>query len=199
MSENNSRRRLPAYLVLTVITLIAGLVLGGVYALTKEPIAARELEDAENARRQVLPAAESFVDMSESAPEGLSGLFMGLDGQGNTVGYAAQKTTRGYGGEIEITLGTDVYGRITGLNVGGKNFSETAGLGARSKDEAFTSQFTGKTAPLTVAKGNDERNEHTIDAITSATITGKSVTGAANEVMAALDGLLKPQAEGGAQ
>ena len=161
MSENNSRRRLPAYLVLTIITLIAGLVLGGVYALTKEPIAARELEDAEN--------------------------------------YAAQKTTRGYGGEIEVTLGTDVYGNITGLSVGGKNFSETAGLGARSKDEAFTSQFAGKTAPLTVVKGNDERNEHTIDAITSATITSKSVTGAANEIMATLDGLLQPQAEGGAQ
>ena len=199
MSENNSRRRLPAYLVLMIITLVAGLVLGGVYALTKQPIAARDLEDAENARRHVLPQAESFVDMGEDTPEELASLFRGLDKQGNTVGYAAQKTTRGYGGEIEVTLGTDVYGNITGLSVGGKNFSETAGLGARSKDKAFTSQFEGKTAPLTVVKGNDERDSHTIDAITSATVTSKAVTGAANEIMAALDGLLKPQAEGGAQ
>ncbi len=197
MSENNTRRRLPAYLVLMIITLIAGLVLGGVYALTRDPIAAREAEDAENARRKVLPIAVSFESME--APEGLSSLDAGLDAEGNTVGYAAQKTTRGYGGEIEVTLGTDVYGNITGLSVGGKNFSETAGLGARSKDKAFTSQFEGKTAPLTVVKGNDERDSHTIDAITSATVTSKAVTGAANEIMAALDGLLKPQAEGGAQ
>ena len=115
------------------------------------------------------------------------------------MGYAAQKTARGYGGEIEVTLGTDIYGNITGISVGGKNFSETAGLGARSKDEAFTSQFAGKTAPLSVAKGNDERNAHTIDAITSATITSKSVTGAANDIMAALDSVLISETEGGAQ
>ena len=197
MSENNTRRRLPAYLVLMIITLIAGLVLGGVYALTKDPIAAREAEDAENARKKVLPIAERFEPME--APEGLSSLYAGLDAEGNTVGYAAQKTARGYGGEIEVTLGTDIYGNITGLSVGGKNFSETAGLGARSKDEAFTSQFAGKTAPLSVAKGNDERNAHTIDAITSATITSKSVTGAANDIMAALDGVLISETEGGAQ
>ncbi|MBR5257604.1 MAG: FMN-binding protein [Clostridia bacterium] len=197
MSENNTRRRLPAYLVLMIITLIAGLVLGGVYALTKDPIAAREAEDAENARRKVLPIAVSFESME--APEGLSSLYAGLDAEGNTVGYAAQKTARGYGGEIEVTLGTDIYGNITGISVGGKNFSETAGLGARSKNEAFTSQFAGKTAPLSVAKGNDERNAHTIDAITSATITSKSVTGAANDIMEALDGVLIPVTEGGAQ
>ena len=197
MSENNTRRRLPAYLVLMIITLIAGLVLGGVYALTRDPIAAREAEDAENAHRKVLPIAVSFESME--APEGLSSLYAGLDAEGNTVGYAAQKTARGYGGEIEVTLGTDIYGNITGISVGGKNFSETAGLGARSKDEAFTSQFAGKTAPLSVAKGNDERNAHTIDAITSATITSKSVTGAANDIMAALDSVLISETEGGAQ
>ncbi|MBR6008716.1 MAG: hypothetical protein IK056_06480, partial [Clostridia bacterium] len=74
MSENNTRRRLPAYLVLMIITLIAGLVLGGVYALTKDPIAAREAEDAENARRKVLPIAVSFESLE--SPEGLSSLYV---------------------------------------------------------------------------------------------------------------------------
>ncbi|MBR4428925.1 MAG: FMN-binding protein, partial [Clostridia bacterium] len=66
-------------------------------------------------------------------------------------------------------------------------------------DLVVVGQFAGKTAPLSVAKGNDERNAHTIDAITSATITSKSVTGAANDIMAALDSVLIPETEGGAQ
>ncbi|MCR4621474.1 MAG: FMN-binding protein [Clostridiales bacterium] len=197
MSESNSRRKLPAYLVLTIITLVAGLILGGVYSLTKDPITAREKADADSARKKVLPAAQSFVDMSDAMPEGLKSLFAGLDEQGNTVGYAAQMLTKGYGGEIEVTLGADISGQITGLMVGGSNFSETAGLGARSKDEAFTSQFAGRTAPLRVVKGSEEKAADTIDAITSATITSKAVTKAANDIMDALDALLTPDTEGG--
>lgn len=72
-------------------------------------------------------------------------------------------TVKGYGGEIEIVVGVDNDGVITGINVGGANFSETAGLGAKTKEPAFTEQFKGLSAPLTL-KGN-------VDSVSGASVS----------------------------
>ncbi|MCI8743941.1 MAG: electron transporter RnfG, partial [Lachnospiraceae bacterium] len=48
-------------LVLCAITLVAGACLGGVYEITKAPIAAAELEAKSVAYRVVLPEAAEFV------------------------------------------------------------------------------------------------------------------------------------------
>ena len=55
-------------LTLTLITLIAGVLLGGVYELTKEPIAQRKIEANAKAYQMVLPEAVEF-----RADESLSG------------------------------------------------------------------------------------------------------------------------------
>lgn len=52
--------RVPCYLALAVITLIAGLVLGATYRLTKDPIAVQERRKAEMARAAVMPEADAF-------------------------------------------------------------------------------------------------------------------------------------------
>ena len=45
---------------LFVITIIAGCALGGIYMVTKEPIAAQELKAQQEAYRAVLPEADDF-------------------------------------------------------------------------------------------------------------------------------------------
>ena len=89
--------------------------------------------------------------------------------------------TKGFGGEVEVTVGVNAQGTVTGISVGGANFSETAGLGAKSKDAAFTDQFKNREVPLKVIKAGGEKAENTVDAITSATITSNAVTGAVNQ------------------
>ena len=201
--EKTHRKGLPCYVALLIITLAAGLVLGATYTLTKEPIEVRQAEDAEAARKSVLPEAESFEEVA--APEGLDWLYLGIAADGSEAGYAAQITTTGFGGEIEIIAGVNTEGTLTGISVGGSNFSETAGLGAKSKEPEFTSQFAGKTAPLTVVKAGEEKGESTIDAITSASITSKAVTNAVNNLCALINGeevdavTSATQAEGGAE
>ena len=94
---------------------------------------------------------------------------------GAVVGHTAQVTVKGYGGDVEIVVGVDADGVITGLNVGGANFSETAGLGAKAKEPAFTEQFKGLTSPL-VLKDN-------VDSITGASITSGAVVGGVNTAL----------------
>lgn len=163
---------------LLLIAAVAGLALGTTNAVTADPIAAQSALEADRARRAVLPGAASF---EEAAADGLDEAFLGLDAAGGIVGATGKVTVQGYGGEIEVTVGVDTAGTITGVSVGGVNFKETAGLGAKTKDAAFTSQFAGKAAPVALQKDGGE-----IDAVTAATISSTAVTNAVNQAAAAL-------------
>lgn len=166
---------------LLLIALIAGLALGVTNEITKGPIAQQAAASENAARMQVLPAADSFEETGD-------GVYRGTDAAGNLTGFVTTVTVTGYGGPIEVTVGVDKNGTITGINVGGSNFSETAGLGARVKEEAFYGQFAGKTAPVALTKDGGE-----IDAVTSATISSTAVKNAVN---AACD-ILVPLAQRG--
>ena len=192
--------RVPCYLALAVITLIAGLVLGATYRLTKDPIAAQERRKAEMARAAVMPEADAFRLLETAGDAQVDWVYEALR-DGACVGYVAQGTGRGFGGEIEVIIGLRTDGEITGVSVGGANFSETAGLGAKAKDAAFTDGFVGKRAPLTVVKAGETKSESTVDAITSATITSKAVNDTVTRVSEAVRALVEPSenADGDAQ
>ena len=179
------RRIIVLGLKLFVIAAVAGLALGLTNMVTSKAIAEQAVAAADAARRAVLPGAESFAELS--TPEGLKNAYAGYDAAGALVGKTATIVTKGYGGEIEITVGTDANDVVTGVSVGGSSFSETAGLGARAKEAWFGEQFIGKESPISLVKDGGE-----IDAITSATITSRAVTTAVNTAVLALGGLSAP-------
>ena len=133
----------------------------------------------------MLPTAETFTELT--APAGLQNAYAGYDATGKLTGKTGTIVTKGYGGEIEITVGIDLSGAVTGVSVGGSSFSETAGLGARAKEAWFGAQFVSQVSPISLTKDGG-----TIDAITSATITSRAVTGAVNNAVQALNGLNPP-------
>ena len=179
------RRILILGLKLFVLAAVAGLALGLTNMVTSSAIAKQAVEAADTARKSVLPGAESFVELA--APEGLLGAYAGYDSSGALVGKTGTVVTKGYGGAIEITVGVDSAGVVTGVSVGGSSFSETAGLGARSKEPWFGEQFIGQASPIALSKDGGA-----IDAITSATITSRAVTSAVNNAVLALSALNPP-------
>lgn len=168
-------KRMPAFLILTLITLIAAVLLAVTDKVTRDPIAAAATGEADAARKAVLASAETFSQVE--APQGLDTFYEGLAG-GQKVGHVATVTVQGFGGPVEVTLGVDENNAISGLAVGGASFAETAGLGALAKEPAFTDQFTGKTVPITLNVD--------VDAISGATITSTAVVKAVNTVAQAL-------------
>ena len=172
--------QLPGYLALVIITLVAALALGATYTLTEERILEQSAIEAQNARAQVMPEAESFEEIPSSDPQ-ITSVFKALK-SAETIGYVLKTSVNGYGGEIEIVAGFDMSGTITGISVGGASFKETPGLGARSKDPAFTDRFIGKTAPIGVVKAGQTAGENDVDAIASATITSNAVAGGVNRM-----------------
>ena len=181
------KKQLPGWAVLLIITLAAGLALGATYALTEKPIAEQALLSADNARKAALPDADSFEELTLSEDASVDWAYAGLK-EGNTVGYVAQKTVNGFGGKVEVIAGVDTTGApetftIGGISVGGSSFSETAGLGARSKEPAFTDQFAGKVYPVSYIKAGGTATESTVDALTSATITTTAVVNGVNDIV----------------
>ena len=172
--------------ILFVITLISGLVLGFVYDLTKEPIAAQGVARKNAAYQNVFPEAESFEVISDTpdlAPEDLAAFLAGNgldaaideiasahDSAGNSLGYVITVTDHeGYGGDITFAMGIQNDGILSGVSI--LSISETAGLGMRA-EEVLVPQMPGKdlNQEVTYTKsGNASGNE--VDAISGATIT----------------------------
>ena len=171
-------------IALTIIAVLAGLALSGVFYATKDTIHEQEVAKETEAYKAVCPGAEGFAETAEDALAGTEGTtprvnkaYVARDAAGNTIGYALNVTGKGFGGDVTIALGLSADGTITGISF--TELSETAGLGMRADEPAFKDQFIGKSGQLTLVKG-DASGEQEISAITGASVTSGAVIGAIN-------------------
>ena len=173
-------------IALTIIAVLAGVALSGVFSMTKDTIEAQEMAKETEAYKAVCPEAASFAE-AEQANDALKAMegqtprvnkaYIARDKDGNTVGYALNVTGKGFGGDVTIALGLSADGAITGLSF--TELNETAGLGMRADEPAFKEQFTGKSGNLALVKG-DASGGQEISAITGASVTSGAVIGAVN-------------------
>ena len=140
-------------LKLVIITVVAGLVLGAVYGITKKPIADQEAKAQMEAYKAVFPKASDFKDVDGFSEEAaskviasykntvdghesdvISSAVEAVDASGKALGYIFNITTsKGYGGDIQLTVGIQSDGTVSGYSV--LSISETAGLGMKAKDD----------------------------------------------------------------
>ena len=177
-------------LILTIITVVAGLCLGLVYEITKKPIADSQEKAKKEAWQAVFPGADlsefKQIDVDQDiADQVISDL--GVNATIDEVctvseeGYVVTATDGdGYGGDIQITVGIQKDGTISGISF--LSISETAGLGMNAQKPAFYEQYVGKqTDKFYVSKDGGEGEP--IDAISGATFTSRAVTGAVNAAL----------------
>ena len=176
--------------ILLAITIAAGLVLGLVYQITKDPIAVQETKKKQEACQEVFQDAASFeavevedVEETEWADAGYSQesideVMSALDASGNLLGYVITVTTKeGYGGDIQFSIGVRMDGTLNGMSI--LSISETAGLGMRA-EEVLKPQFAGRQAEVFEYTKSGAAADNQIDAISGATITTNAVTNGVN-------------------
>ena len=173
--------------ILFLITLVAGLLLGAVYEVTKEPIARQKELKKTMAYQEVFPDAASFESLELSAPEitgetgavTLNNTSLAQDEQGELLGYVMDITTHeGYNGDIRFSMGIRVDGTINGISL--LSISETPGLGMQA-EEVLKPQFSGKTVNAFVLSKTGAVTSDEIDAISGATITSNALVLGVNE------------------
>ena len=175
---------------LMLITLIAGLLLGAVYEITKEPIRRENQKAKEEAYKAVFADADAFEDVKIDEDKVAKALDeKGLDAtineamkvfkSGRQIGYVLTVTDHeGYGGDIQFAMGVQSDGTLNGISF--LSISETAGLGMKAKEDAFRKQFEGKKTDQIVYTKNGAKADNEIDALSGATITTNAVTNGVN-------------------
>ena len=190
----------PKYLIKLTVTLfltcvvVAG-ALGAVNMVTKGPIADINKAKTEAAMKAVVadPDNSTFSDALELTEEMKAAALAGggtlteayeVQVGGAAAGHALKIVASGSQGNIEMMVGLDAAGAVTGVAVV-KN-AETAGIGSKVMENEPTAagvgvldQFVGKSAAdgaLSVGKN--------VDAITGATVSTRGVTSGVNAALA---------------
>ena len=169
------KKKVPAWTVLMVICLCAGLLLAGVNMLTADRIREQELLAKNATMVRLFPEATAFEDLEVQESEfDIDQLCIAKNGE-TVIGYVGEATSNGYGGPIVVTTAVDTAGLIRGISVGGDSFAETPGLGALTKEADFTDQFIGKKPSIVL-------NEDGVDTVTGASTSSRAVVRAVNAV-----------------
>ena len=153
-------------LILFLITAVVAGLLGLVNYLTEDRIDELTRQKAEAAMQEVFPAGNY-----EEIPAGEDGITAAY--RADDAGYVVRVSVNGFGGAIDMMVGVDNAGTVTGVSI--ISHGETASLGANCTREDFRAQFVGASDTLAVSKDGGS-----IDALTGATVTSRAVVSGVN-------------------
>ncbi|MBF0614596.1 MAG: electron transport complex subunit RsxG [Magnetococcales bacterium] len=169
--------------ILMAVGLIATAILAMVEGITREPIAQSKRQELLDSLARVLPKgfdnspATDFVSLSDKR----------INRQAKPVPfYRARKGNEpmavafmvtapdGYSGNIDILMGVDAQGAISGIRI--VNHAETPGLGDKIVKTDWPNAFQGKT--LKNAKWGVKKDGGEFDQFAGATITPRAIVAA---------------------
>lgn len=166
-------------LILFAFSAIMALCLGGVNLLTADRIAAIDAEKLAAAMEQVLPA-DSYTEVEyKGGDTRILNVY-----QAGDQGYTVKVAVGGSQGTIELIIGVDAKGAVSGVSI--VSHSETPGLGAvaaqaNEKGQAFRNQFVGQSGTVAVTKDGGQ-----IEALSGATVSSRAICDAATAALEAV-------------
>lgn len=179
--------------VLSAISLVSGIALGGMYNATHERAennilkfkkipAVATISEAVNgpldeaaraALEEKLLSDKRLVDLGGKDPL----LLFVVTKDDAPVAVAFEGFGQGFGGELGVMTGISLEtGDLVGIGI--TTMSETPGVGTRTKDPAFAAQFQGmkKDAVIKVKKDGG-----IVDAVSGATVSSRAVAAAVDQ------------------
>ena len=166
-------------LILVAFSAIMAACLGGINMLTADRIAAINAEKLAAAMEQVLPA-DSYDEVEyKDNDTRIMNVY-----KAGSVGHTVKGAIGGSQGTIELIVGVDAEGAISGISI--VSHSETPGLGAvaaqaNDKGQSFRDQFVGKTGTIAVTKDGGQ-----IEALSGATVSSRAICDAATAALEAV-------------
>lgn len=160
-------------LILCFITLIAGLILGFVNAMTEPIIQERRLGETYEVIEKFFPETQDVlvnddldidINISDLEENNIINIYASLDG--DIIGYLIHSSASGYGGAVEVLTGISLEGEVVGIDI--LTHTETSGLGDRIEEESYKDQYKGIDATNSLDKDQ-------IDNISGATVSARAV------------------------
>ena len=158
-------------IALTAICAAISLLLAFVNSITAPIIEENAIKTANEARAELLPAADSFTAYDGE-------LAVVTDGQifvtecyiaDNGSGMVVTVKTKSFGGLLTEMIGLDETGAITGVKV--TAHGDTPGLGTKAHDAGYLTQYVGLTEATDITAKGDANVTH----VSGATISSNAV------------------------
>lgn len=164
--------------ILLGVCAVVALVLSFVNLVTRDQIAANEVEQRREAIVALFGSEDiefTELDRLETDGEEIEAIYRVVEG-GETLGYCASVLSPGFGGDIQMMVAMTSDRTIIGVKI--VSMSETPGLGTRVDSDEYLAQYEGKGETLSVSGD--------IDVISGATKSSKAVLAGVNAATAAL-------------
>jgi electron transport complex protein RnfG len=161
-------------LILMAISAVAAASLALTYNLCKPLIDADKLNETKEALSSILPAAKTFSEDRRTIEGNEVSYFTG-ESHSKTVGVIVSVSSKGYGGPIDMLVGVDPAGKVTGVKI--LKISDTPGLGLKANDAKYLSQYIGRNWGKRFMAKKD------IQAISGATITSQAVADGVSDAL----------------
>lgn len=178
MKKVFSKQNIMPTAVLLIICLVSTVILALLNMLTAPVVEAAEKEAIAESLRVVLPGGE-FGDpeeLGEDVPDTVTAIYRDVNGKGHVVTVL----TRGYVGDIAVTVGVDSEGKVIKAVV--TKESESHG---KAGMDSYTDRFTGL----------DSVGVADAELFSGATISSTAIKGAVSDAMIAL-GYMEPKGDG---
>ena len=136
----------------TFVSFVCAFILAWAYNDTKNAIEDAYRLDFLSSLSAVLPEYDNFPDEDVVNIDGKT-VYIAKK-HGTIVGYSVVfSSNKGYSGTVEVIVGMDTYGRVSGAFV--LQHKETPGLGDKISHSDFLSSFVGLSEPETIAVKKD--------------------------------------------
>ena len=164
-----------AYTVRMVVILAAictgiALLLSVVNMLTENVIAENVVKEQNKAVLSIFPDGEEVKEYTLDSGETVFAIIK----DGGIIGCCVNSVGSGYGGDINLMVGIDTDGKVSGISF--VSMSETPGVGTKVKGKGFVSQFIGLSENAVIGEN--------VDGISGATFSSKGVAEAVNNALA---------------
>ena len=190
-------------LSLGIVSIVAAALLGGMYIITKEPIAAMQQQQRIDAIRRVAPkfdnnpVADADTIKTQNGTECI--VYPAYLGDNFNGAAVSTYSMEGFGGEVQLMVGFDADGKVKDYQV--LSHAETPGLGSKMdlwfRDPSGARSILEKSpADVSFYVVKDKAQGGQIDGITAATISSRAFLGAVREAFNAYL-TLKTQKQGG--
>jgi electron transport complex protein RnfG len=181
---------------LTIIALVCAALLGFVNSITKDKIDAINAENTKVALSAVAAEGSTFeqVEVTDamtaaaSAQNGKLEEVYTVTTDGAAAGYAMKMVAGGSQGDIEMVVGVDANGAVTGVSI--VSNAETSGIGSKVMDNQpnaagtpVLDQFAGMSGAGSLVVGSN------VTAVSGATVSTKGVTKGVNAALAVAEAL----------
>ena len=171
MKSNTYKEYIAPVVVLVCICLVITAALAVTYGVTNPIITKNAKATADKTRAELVSSADSFTQyngklvVEEAKAVYVDSVYTANNGSGMVVTVI----TKSFGGPLNMMVGIDNKGEVTGVKV--MSHSDTPGLGTKNMTTSYLAQYKG----LSKMNSTNVKNDGQIKYITGASVTGSAL------------------------